>query len=172
MQLNHDRGYQTMNNVPIFASHEFCPCWKGAKICAFFEMDCVTTSYAGVKGSSLLENGQKFVRFSFFHIPSYYYASWGISLSWASLLLSKRSFFQLVDQCWWMNFLIWEKRSELERSNDMSMVGLKAACLTYFFLIIPSISILILLATAINLMMISCKGYWDKSVDHVVIEGC
>ena len=27
-----------------------------------------------------------------------------------------------------MNFLIWEKRLELEGSNDLSMVGLRVAC--------------------------------------------
>ena len=41
----------------------------------------------------------------------------------------RRSFFQLVDQFWWMKFLMWEKRSELEGSKDLSMVGLRAAFL-------------------------------------------
>ena len=47
----------------------------------------------------------------------------GVSSSWA------RSFFHLVDQCWWMNFSMWEKRSELERSNHLNMIDSRAASL-------------------------------------------
>ena len=53
----------------------------------------------------------------------------------------RRSFFQLVDQFWWMKFLMWEKRSELEGNIDLNMVGLRAACLAalsiFSFLGIP-----------------------------------
>ena len=35
----------------------------------------------------------------------------------------------LVDQCWWMNFLMGDKRSKLGRSDDLNMVDLRAACL-------------------------------------------